>query len=90
MCIRDRWYEKSSPIAIHRSAKSLVEESDSGKLLEQFNSLPNKSYIYGDSEREYLLPLFHQTNVKKIVQSGHFPMIDNPDAFYKVIAKLCS
>lgn len=80
------WYEKSSPVAIHRSGTSLVEWSDSGKLMPAFNGLSEKAFIYGDrTDVSLLLPQFQDVDVYAIPNSAHFMMLDNPTAFYDAI-----
>jgi pimeloyl-ACP methyl ester carboxylesterase len=83
-----RWCKQADPVALHECARSLVEWSDSGKLLELFRSLPNKVYIYGDAEIEqYLLPKIRKIPTYHIPDSGHFAMLDNPLGFYSTLAK---
>jgi pimeloyl-ACP methyl ester carboxylesterase len=80
------WYEISSPIAIHRSGTSLVEWSDSGKLLPYFNQLKKKAFVYGDkTDVSLLLPQFSGVDVYSVPNSAHFMMLDNPSAFYTAI-----
>lgn len=83
------WYGQASPVAVHRSACSLVERSDSGQLLEIFNQLPvDTAFIYGDKSANHEL-LEHlratDTNLAPITNSGHFMMLDNQAEFYSVI-----
>jgi pimeloyl-ACP methyl ester carboxylesterase len=83
------WYAQADPAALHRAAASLVEWSDSGKLLGMFLSQPRPAYIFGsDSDLDYLLPLLSDVPVREIPGSGHFPMIDNPDPFWRAVADL--
>jgi len=78
-----------NPKAYFRSAKSLVEWSSSGKLLDIYTNLSiRKSYIYGD--RNSSMPVISRLNeatVFEIPNSGHFMMNDNPEDTYAVIAK---
>ena len=84
-----QWYGQADPLALHESARSLVEWSDSGALLEQFRSLKHRVYIYGDEDnKDYLLPQLHQVPTCCIRDAGHFPMLDNPQEFYAVLAEL--
>jgi pimeloyl-ACP methyl ester carboxylesterase len=81
------WYGQADPIAVHQSAQSLVEWSDSGKLLDLFTSQPGATYVHGsDSDLDYLLPSLRGIPVHAIPGAGHFPMLDNPDAFWQVVA----
>lgn len=73
-----------SPEALYQSAQSLVDWSDSGKLLQRFRELGcRKAYFYGDKNEGHPT-LSHLTDIEqiKITGSGHFPMNDNPDEFY--------
>jgi len=77
------------PEAFYRSAESLVEWSDSGKLLNLFEELTiPRLYVYGQDNvsMPILQKLNIQTTTEQIPNSGHFPMIDNSDAFYSVVA----
>jgi len=83
--------DSTSPVAFYRSAKSLVEWSDSGKLLDKFARLPcRKRYFCGandppeQSVRE-LARLRFSTTVY-IQDCGHFVMNENPAAFYSSLA----
>ena len=82
-------FDLSSPLAYHRSARSLVEWSDSGKLLRKFLDLRcRKSYFYGDKNRDH--PTVSATrSVPQVLieRSGHFMMEDNPTDFYSELAK---
>lgn len=83
------WYAQADPVALHRMAGSLVEWSDSGKLLGLFRSQPCPAYIHGsESDLDYLLPSLHGIPIFEIPGSGHFPMVDNPDAFWQVVADI--
>jgi pimeloyl-ACP methyl ester carboxylesterase len=83
------WYAQSDPCALHESARSLVEWSDNGKLLDLFRSLPAKAYIYGANEpKGYLLPELGGLATFAIPKAGHFVMLDNPGAFYSVLAQI--
>lgn len=83
------WYKQASPSAIHATARSVVEWSDSGKLLEIFNSLENKTYIYGDEEpKDYLLPRFENVNVRYLPGLKHFMMVENPRVFFTALSEV--
>jgi pimeloyl-ACP methyl ester carboxylesterase len=79
----------ASPIAYYRSACSLVEWSDSGKLLDKFLNLRcRKCYFYADQNRHG--PSVAATGGMRQVEikgSGHFIMDDNPGQFYAELAK---
>lgn len=80
------WYGRSGKIAVHRSGSSLVEWSDSGKLLPIFNNLPKKAYMYGDRmDYSYVLPKMQGVDIFAVANSGHFMMLDNPTDTYRII-----
>ncbi len=86
-----KWAELSEyadPESFYRSSFSLVEWSDSGKLLKIFNDLKiPKLYIYGDQNSD--LPVLKQLgNIEKIKisNSGHFIMDDNPDELFNKVS----
>ncbi|MGH3430956.1 MAG: alpha/beta fold hydrolase, partial [Terriglobales bacterium] len=85
------WFASGDPTAIHQAAGSLVGWSDSGKLMEIFAGLPQKSYIYGDQDDRlgYLLPTLRCIPQRAILGADHFPMVDEPAAFYRALAELC-
>lgn len=81
------WCRNADPQALHQAARSLVEWSDSGRLLELFNSLTRKAYLYGDQDdKEYVLPQIAAATISAIPSAGHFMMIDNPRSFYQELA----
>jgi pimeloyl-ACP methyl ester carboxylesterase len=75
---------KCSPLAFHKSAASLVEWSDSGKLLEKFLELRcRKAYIYGERNSGMdVLSMMKSIETISVPGSGHFVMNDNPEGFY--------
>ncbi len=79
----------AEPYAFYRSSKSLAEWTDSGKLLAMFLRLEcPKCYIYGENNlNSMVLGRLGATSTFAIHGSGHFPMIDNPDELYDVIAR---
>jgi pimeloyl-ACP methyl ester carboxylesterase len=83
------WYAQAEPVALHNAARSLVEWSDSGKLLDLFTSQPGATYIHGsDSDLDYLLPALRGIPIHSIPGAGHFPMVDNPEAFWRTVADI--
>ncbi|MGK5554321.1 alpha/beta fold hydrolase [Actinomadura kijaniata] len=84
------WCAAASPSALHQSATSLVQWSDSGKLLELFRELPQeRAYVHGDEdEKEHLLPLLDDRLVHRVDGAGHFVMVDRPREFYEVLAEV--
>jgi pimeloyl-ACP methyl ester carboxylesterase len=84
-----RWYAQADPCALHETAMSLVEWSDSNKLLALFKSLHGRAYIYGENEiKDYLIADLQDVSSYRIPDAGHFVMLDNPDAFYPLVSEL--
>jgi pimeloyl-ACP methyl ester carboxylesterase len=84
-----RWYEQADPCALHETALSLVEWSDSSKLLDLFKSLHSRTYIYGENEvKDYLMPDLQGVSTYCMPEAGHFVMLDSPDAFYPLVSRL--
>lgn len=84
-----RWYAQADPSALHQTARSLVEWSDSGKLLDLFKDLPDQVYMYGENDRkDYLVPELQGIATYRVPNSGHFVMLDNPQVFYTLVSKL--
>jgi|SRR5215469_4672912 len=82
------WCAKADPHALHQASASLVEWSDSGKLLELFNALPCKAYLYGDQDdKQYVLNHVSNVMISTVPDSGHFMMMDNPSSFYRIISE---
>jgi pimeloyl-ACP methyl ester carboxylesterase len=84
-----RWYAQADPCALHETARSLVEWSDSNKLLDLFKSLHDRAYIYGENEvKDYLIPDLQGVSSYRIPRASHFVMLDNPDVFYPLVSEL--
>ena len=84
-----RWYAAADPCALHETARSLVEWSDSNKLLDLFRSLNSRAYVYGENEtKDYLLPELRGISSYSIARAGHFVMLDNPGEFYPLLSEL--
>ena len=82
-----QWSSNAAPEAMHAAAKSLVEWSDSGKLLEQFNSIEKRVFLYGEcDDKAYLLPRIEDAIIASVPAAAHFMMVDNPAAFYSILA----
>jgi pimeloyl-ACP methyl ester carboxylesterase len=82
-----QWSANAAPDAMHAAARSLVEWSDSGKLLEQFNSIKKRAFLYGERDgKGYLLPRIVDAIIAAVPDSAHFMMVDNPVAFYRILA----
>lgn len=83
-----RALESAAPEAVHDNAVSLVEHSQRGDLLPKFLDLEvPRLYMYGEQNRsgaDHYRSQFekHGVQMAEIPGSGHWPMHDNPDAFY--------
>ncbi|WP_430885621.1 alpha/beta fold hydrolase [Fusibacter sp. JL216-2] len=79
-----RQFNDANPLGFYRSAYSLVKWSDSGDLLKIFNSLHSKkAYIYGAAtEGLEVLGVLDEKICHRIENSGHFIMIEAPEAFH--------
>jgi pimeloyl-ACP methyl ester carboxylesterase len=73
--------------SLYKSAESLVDWSDSNKLLEIFLGLQcPKAYFFGDENTDNpAIKLISDVLKVKIKHSGHFPMNDNPEDFYNLL-----
>ena len=82
------WVARVSPVAFYRSARSLVEWSNSGRLLDSFLTMPlPAAYIYGaENDQAAVVPLLRPATVIRVSDAGHFVMNDNPGIFYRVLA----
>ena len=79
------WLAKSDPYAYYKSSESLVEWSDSRKLLQLFNDLAIKKwYVFGAVNKNApVLKMLGDVPKIEIARAGHFMMIDNPEELYK-------
>jgi pimeloyl-ACP methyl ester carboxylesterase len=85
----EQWMRLASPLALHSGARSLVQWSESGKLLAIFTNLHKPVYIYGDEEpKDHLLPLIPEATVRYIPGLMHFMMAENPPLFFAVLAEV--
>ncbi|KAF5431512.1 hypothetical protein C5S39_05625, partial [Candidatus Methanophagaceae archaeon] len=87
-----RWLAKSDPYAYYKSSESLVEWSDSRKLLQLFTDLAiKKRYVFGAANKTApVLKILGDVPKIKIARAGHFMMIDNPEELYKKLLNLLS
>jgi pimeloyl-ACP methyl ester carboxylesterase len=72
------------PQAFFDTARSLVQLSDDGSLLDAFRTWAGKkAYVYGESNTDHptVRAVEDMTSIS-IQDAGHFVMNDNPDAFY--------
>jgi pimeloyl-ACP methyl ester carboxylesterase len=82
-------FDETTPSAMYFSAKSLVEWSDNGRLLEKFKSLKcKKAYFYGEKNKS-MEALNELNGIEKIMisNSGHSMMLENHVDFYTKLYK---
>ncbi len=80
----------ADPLAFYGSALSLLEHAGSGELLARFLAAPCPAwFVYGD-ENAHLGELGQLPAQQRVAipGAGHFPMQDNPAAFYAELARL--
>jgi len=84
--------ERADPRALHRSASSLVRESEQGNLRGRFVSLPApKAYLSGERSRDPGKAAFLEglgIPCPVVPESGHFMMDDRPDLFWPMLNRL--
>jgi len=77
-------FEQTNPTAVYKSAQSLIQWSESGKLLGKFKALAcKKGYFWG--EENFNMPILKKLDFIKtymIRDSGHGMMTENPKEFY--------
>ena len=86
------WMEACPAEALHASARSLVDWSDGGRLLEIFLGLGvPTAYVYGEESANPEV-LAHLASVPKheIPACGHFPMIEKPAELAAIIGAVMS
>ncbi len=86
------WVEACPAEAFHASAKSLVEWSDRGQLLEIFRALPiPKAYVYGEkSANPDVLAHLEAIATYRIADCGHFVMVEKPAELARVVWEVIS
>lgn len=72
--------------AVYRTSVSIVNWSDSEKLLPKFLNAPQrKLYIYGDRNKNKALSLEGKVPTAQIPNAGHFMLKDNPlETYHKI------
>ncbi len=86
------WVEACPAEAFHACARSLVEWSDSGRLLEIFRALPiPKAYVCGEhSANPDVLAHLEAIPKYRIADCGHFVMIDKSAELSSVVSEVIS
>ncbi len=87
-----KWLSKTTPYSFYKSAESLVNWSDSGKLLRMFIDLDiSKHYVFGElNKNSAAVGMLATVPKTQIPGSGHFMMVDNPQEFYQVLFRILS
>ena len=82
--------ERTDAYAFHRSAVSLVEWSDSGRLYEMFTALTvPKVYIYGEySANDDVIAHLEGIRKIEISNAGHFLTTDQSELFHETVAQV--
>jgi len=76
---RWKWLYSIPDFTFYKTSKSIVEWSKNEILLDLFiKSLQNKLYIYGEKNSFKIKVLPKNINVKKINNSWHFMILENP------------
>ncbi len=82
-------FGETNSFVVYKSAKSLVEWSDSGELFKKFRNLNcKKSYFFGQENKK--MPILEKLDfTEKIIipNSGHGMMTENPIDFYNKLEK---
>jgi pimeloyl-ACP methyl ester carboxylesterase len=82
--------EEADPVAVYRSARSLYHWVRTGDLSGRLAACPalKKVFLYGQQNRSLgEIDSVPGMQSYAISQAGHFPMHDNPEAFYTALAK---
>lgn len=81
--------ELAAPLAFYNSSDSLWNWSRSGKLLRRFLELDTpRLYIHGRRDKNIpVLERLQGVEKRAIPDSGHFPMNENPTAFYRELGE---
>lgn len=85
-----KWSAKSDALGFYRTCESLVEWSDSRKLLDIFEKLEaEKIYVYGDENVDMeIISQLRDIRKMAVPNSGHFVMNDNPEEFYTLLCEI--
>lgn len=83
------WAALADPRVFHAACRSLVQWSDSGRLLERFLGLTaRKLYVCGArSANEAVLSRLGGVAVRRVARCGHFAMAEDADAFYGIVGE---
>ena len=82
------WMAKADPKALHAVSTSLVPWSDRGVFLEWSRAMAGYLYVYGSASSDMpVLAELGDIPTHMLEGSAHFPMLDNSEAFFALIAK---
>jgi pimeloyl-ACP methyl ester carboxylesterase len=86
------WVAACPAEAFHASARSLVEWSDGGQLLDIFRALTvSKAYVYGEeSANPDVLAHLEAIRQVPIADCGHFVMVEKPAELARVVWEVIS
>lgn len=86
-----KWLSKTPAHVFYRSARSLIQWSDSGKLFETFIALEKRTYyVFGEKNRDIPSVSKLRENNQQLVSipsAGHFMML-NSGVFYPELARM--
>lgn len=83
---RKQWLDSTADYAFYGSSHSIVEWSQSEKLLPLFVESPvNKLFVYGEKNRRKVAELPASIAKAEIAQAGHFMLMDNPEETLTVL-----
>jgi len=84
------WMDACAPEALHAAARSLVDWSDGGRLLEIFLELGcARAYVYGEkSANPEVIQHLSQVPQHYIADCGHFVMNEKPSELAQIIARV--
>lgn len=89
--VRAECISKAADYAFYKTSKSIVDWSNSGKLLSLFlQSKIKRFYFYSENtpNKKILKLLKNKIPLIKISKSGHFMILDNPREFYKKLYEI--
>ncbi|MBL7258518.1 alpha/beta fold hydrolase [Paractinoplanes lichenicola] len=82
-----KWYRRCDPRGLHGLAKSLVDWCDHRDLAGILGTLGPSAYVHGSHSDVAHLKEILGDSMYQVDGAGHFPMIDEPDAFYRLIGE---
>ncbi|MCO8278056.1 alpha/beta hydrolase [Actinoplanes sp. TRM 88003] len=80
-----QWYRQCDPRGLHGLARSLVDWCDHRNLPRILSSLGPSAYVHGSRSEVAHLKSILRDSMYQIDGAGHFPMLDQPTAFYRLI-----